>query len=93
MSDQKDAERGRLAREVLENEIYQEAYGLIEQGIIKRWRDARDETERERLHMLLLNLDKVKQVMEGVLTSGEVALKKLERENRIVELGRKLRRF
>lgn len=92
MSDQKDAERGRLAREVLDNPVYQEAYGLIEQGIIKRWRDSRDEGEQARLHQLLLNLDKVKQVMEGVMASGEVALKKLERENRIVELGRRLGR-
>lgn len=92
MSDEKDAERGRLAAEVLENPVYVETYDLIEKGIIQRWRDSRDKSEQERLHQLLMNLDKVRQVMEGVMKNGEIAVEKLNRESRIASLGRKLRR-
>lgn len=79
-SDKREAERGRLASEVLANPVYTEAYGLIEQGIINRWRDSKDKDEREQLHKLLGLLAQVRRVMEATMRSGEVAKKELERK-------------
>jgi hypothetical protein len=74
MSDTEDVRRRELAKQVIENEIYAESYDLIEKEIYRKWRDSRDEKEQMRLHDLLLALGKTRQVMDGVMFSGELAL-------------------
>jgi hypothetical protein len=73
----KDAERGRLAQAVLDNPVYAESYALIEQEITRKWRESRDNVEREQLHQLLRMLDKARTVLESTLRSGQVASKTL----------------
>ena len=80
MSLQNEALRGDLARQVLENEVYAEAYGLIEQEITKAWRESKNPAEREELHRALRSLSKVQRVLEATMDSGKVALKSLELE-------------
>ena len=93
MSRQTDIERGRLAQDVLENAVYVEAYDLIEKGIYAKWQEARDRDEREHLHRLLKSLSKVRQVMQGVMQSGQIAAKQLEQEASLAQrTGRALRR-
>lgn len=88
MSLELDVRRGDLARQVIENEVYAEAYALIEQEIYAKWRDSRDEKEKNRLHDLLTALLKARQVVEGVMNSGQIALKKLEADrSRAQRLG------
>jgi ribosome-binding ATPase YchF (GTP1/OBG family) len=88
MSDTEDVRRGQLAKQVIENEIYAESYDLIEKEIYRKWRDSRDEKEQMRLHDLLLALGKTRQVMDGVMFSGELALKKLQADrNRVQKIG------
>ena len=80
MSLQNEAQRGELARQVLENEVYAEAYALIEQEIMRIWRDSKNQDEREELHRALRSLGKVRQVLEGTMNSGKVAAATLQAE-------------
>lgn len=80
MSHEQEADRGRLAKEVLDNPVYAEAYERIEKELIGKWRESRDKDEREHLHRLLRSLSKVRSIMEGVMNSGKVAEKLLEQE-------------
>lgn len=85
MSLEKDVERGRLADAVLQNPVYVESYGLIEQEITRKWRESRDAAEREQLHQLLRMLDKARTVLESAMRSGKVAAKELERKRSLAE--------
>ncbi len=82
-SHERDAERGKLAEEVLANPIYAEAYETIENEVIRQWREARNPQDREQLHQFLLMLGRVQDAMKAVVRSGEVAR---------AEIGRKLSR-
>lgn len=94
MSLTKDVERGQQAESVLQNPIYCEAYSLIEQGILKTWRESGDATQREELHKVLKLLDKVRSLMESTMRSGKVASKELERKRKLSErLGLRQRGF
>jgi len=75
-----DAERGRRAREVIENEVYTEAWGLIEKEIIDQWRAARNAADREQLHQLLLMHEKAKTALESVMRSGQIAEAEIARK-------------
>ena len=86
-----DARRGELAAEVLANEVYQDAYARLETEITKTWRDAKDVETRERLHLMLGLLSKVRKVFDATVTSGKVASKALEMEqSRLQRFGRAL---
>jgi cell fate (sporulation/competence/biofilm development) regulator YlbF (YheA/YmcA/DUF963 family) len=85
MSHEAEARRGELAKQVLDNPVYAEAYASIEAALVRAWRDARDVKDREQAHQMLTMLDKVKSVMEGVMRSGQVAEKELERKRSLTE--------
>lgn len=63
------------AKEVLENEAFQQAFADIEQEVIEQWKSspARDEAGREKLWMYLSMLRKVKTHLETTLESGKLA--------------------
>jgi hypothetical protein len=82
-----EIERGLLAAEVMSNEAYLNAYDLIEREIIATWRDARDFESRERLHLMLKLLSKVRQALESAMQSGKIESKALETRERS-RLGR-----
>jgi protein-disulfide isomerase-like protein with CxxC motif len=77
MTDERDAERGRQAQDVLANPVYVDSYARIEQELMNKWRDSRDAHEREQLHRLLMALGLVKSQMESVMRTGKVALDKI----------------
>jgi hypothetical protein len=82
-----EIERGQLSAEVMNNEAYKNAYSLIEAEIIATWRDARDFESRERLHLMLKLLSKVRQALESAMQSGEIERKTLDVRERS-RLGR-----
>ena len=93
MTTQNDIDRGRQAKDVLENAVYIDAYEKIEQGIIQKWRDARDKDEREHLHKLLLCLQAVRDNLRSVMQTGELAAHSLEqRQNWAQRATRSVRR-
>lgn len=91
MTPEQIATRGRLASEVLENEVFQQAFTDIEQEVIRLWRDSRDAKDREHLHQLLMMLSKVRTVLESAMRSGKVATADLQRKASLSErIGRRL---
>lgn len=93
MSLQDEARRGQWASEVLANEVYTEAYSLLEQEIITKWRDSSDPESRERLHLMLRMLAKVRSLVESTMESGKVASASLEMEqSRLERLGNVFKR-
>jgi hypothetical protein len=80
MTDKDLAERGRLAQAVLDNPVYVESYGLIETEIQRKWRESRDPSEREELHLLLRMLDKARNVLESTMRAGQLAQDKLTKQ-------------
>ena len=73
-----EIERGRLAAEVINNEVYKNTYNLMEAEIIAKWREASDVQSRERLHLMLGLLSKTRQVLEGAMASGQIERKALD---------------
>ena len=80
-----EAERGRLAQEVLDNAVYAESYALIEAELIRAWRGATDARDREQLHQLLGMLNKARTVLESTMRSGRVAASELQRKKTAVD--------
>lgn len=77
---ERDAERAENARAVLDNPIYVESFGTLEQEMYKLWRESRDANDREQLHQFLLTLGKVQNALETVLRTGQVAREQLLRK-------------
>lgn len=85
MSYEEDMKRGQQAEAVLTNPVYIDAYSKIEQGILSVWRESGDKAEREELHKLLKLLDKVRNLTESTMRSGQIAAKELERKRSLSE--------
>lgn len=77
MSLETEAQRGQLAKSVLDNPVYQDAYKKIEEALTRTWRDSRDKDEREELHRLLRSMEKVQALISGTMRSGEIAAGKI----------------
>lgn len=80
MTPEQEVLRGKLASDVLDNPVYQDAYSTIEGALIKRWRESTDPAEREECHKLLGLLGKVKAVTEGVMRAGKLEESELIRK-------------
>lgn len=85
MSDEIDADRGRLAEDVLNNPVYQSAYTTIEDEVIKSWRECKNIEDREQLHKLLKLLGKVKAAMESTMRKGQLAQDNLIQKKSLLE--------
>lgn len=85
MSDERDVERGRRAQDVLDNEVYRDSYTLIEQELIRLWRESRDKDERDELHRLLRMLDKARNVLETVMRTGRLAQDAIQQKQSLLQ--------
>jgi hypothetical protein len=67
-------ERGRLASEVLENELFIEAFESTERELVERWKSspARDSEGREKIWVYLSMLRKVRANLESAMETGEL---------------------
>ncbi|WP_423016881.1 hypothetical protein [Undibacterium sp. Di27W] len=68
------------AREVLENEAYQQAFADIENEVTEKWKNspARDAEGREKLWMYLAMLKKLKSQLDTTLETGKLAQLEVE---------------
>jgi len=82
---EQDVERGRRADEVLNNDVYAESYALIEQELVRLWRDSRDKSEREDIHKLLRMLEKARNVLESTMRSGKLAADQLRQKQSLLQ--------
>lgn len=77
-NDIRDAERGRLAADVLNNAVYAEARDQIHSEIVKKWREASDAETREHLHRLQKCMSMLDEVLTQTMNDGKVAAKALD---------------
>lgn len=85
-----DAERGRLADEVLKNPVYAESYEQVDKEIHRAWAAARSKDDREQLHQMLLMLTKVKGALESTMRNGRVAADEIQRKSLRQRIGLRL---
>jgi hypothetical protein len=78
---------GDRARELLENEVFQQVFADYKQEITDRWMKspARDEEGREKLWTFLAHLNKLELMIRTTLDSGKLAVKDLEYQRTMAE--------
>lgn len=81
---------GSRAKEVLENEAFQQAFADIEQEVIEQWKSspARDEAGREKLWIYLMLLKKVQTHLQSSLEGGKLAQLEVEHRNKVQEIAK-----
>ena len=84
----RQAERGIRARQILDDELTQDAFQAIERQLFQEWCETKpDETEkREQIYRLHLSHLDYRQMLSGALGAGKAA------ESRLAEIMRKLKR-
>lgn len=81
---------GNRAREVLENEAYQDAIESLKQEIVEQWKQspARDEAGREKLWSLLKMADKLEATLRTTLETGKLAELELGHKRTLADRAR-----
>ena len=77
-----EIERGRLAKDVLENTVYREAFDGIKRELYNRWLSAENTQERENLSGFGKMLDKVETSLRHTMVTGEIELANLEHKQK-----------
>lgn len=86
MTPDEEIRRGRHARNVLEDEVYREAYDAVRDRIVSQLSLAETVGDkRERLNTLLVALATVQRYMEQVMLTGKMAAEQIERDKRFTE--------
>lgn len=80
------------AREVLDNEAYQQVFADAKQEITEQWTKspARDQEGREKLWLMLSLLNKLETMLQATLDSGKLAKLDLEHEKSLMERAKGL---
>ena len=78
-------DKGRLAKEVLENPVYQEAFDSIKKELYSQWQNSENQTEREHLYIAHKMMDKLQSTFKQAVTNGEVEVKVWEHKRTIAE--------
>ena len=74
-----DRRKGDLARQILENEIFQNAFEDLEQAIFDEWKISDDVDVRESLWLMLQIVPRFQSVFISAVSNGAVASKELQR--------------
>lgn len=80
------------AREVLENEAYQQVFADAKQEITDQWTKspARDQEGREKLWLMLSLLNKLETMLQSSLDSGKLARAELKHQKTLAERAKAL---
>jgi hypothetical protein len=94
MTPEEEIARGRNAKRVLDDAMYQEAYSIVRERIVSQLSQAETVGEkRDRLNSLLVALSTVQRYMEQVALGGRMAAEQIERDRTMGErIGERLRR-
>lgn len=85
MSATQELERGRLAREVMENPVFQDAAAQVEEGITREWQNETDPKRREWLWTLLQAHLRLQAVLKDTMTTGALRVKSIQRRQALAE--------
>lgn len=87
MTPEQEAYNGSRAREILDNEVFQQAFDAIETELIERWKNspARDQDGREKLWMYLHIHRQVRENLVRTMEGGKLAEMNLEHKRSLKE--------
>ena len=79
--------RANRAKEVIENEVYIEAFTAIDQELTEQWKSspARDQEGREKLWLMQRLLAKLKVSLDSTMDSGKLAVAELTHKQTLAE--------
>lgn len=93
MSASQELERGRLAADVLGNEVYKDAMAQIQTEIVARWQVEEDEKQREWLWNMVRASKRLESLLRITMETGQIQSKQIElRRSRAERAGATLRR-
>ena len=83
---------GDRAREVIENEVFVDAFEQIQKEVIEQWTNspARDEAGRERLWTYLQMLKRLQAQLQQTMESGQLARLDLEHKRGLMDKAKSL---
>lgn len=80
---------GDRAREILDNEVFQSVWADLEKDLIESWKNIPSSpnhaADRERLHLSVILLGKIKACIEQTLDTGKLAKLELEHKRSMSE--------
>lgn len=78
---------GARAKDILDNEVFQQVFSDIEQELFKAWTDspARDAEGRERIHQYQAMLRKLKSQLQTTFETGKLAQLDLEHKKTLAQ--------
>jgi len=86
MGPQHTERRGEEARQLLENELYKEAWQMVRERIILSLENQNlAQDDRKHLNNVLVGLRDARRYLEQVMVSGTLAAKELERKRTMAE--------
>lgn len=86
MTPDEEIRRGRHARNILDDEVYREAYEAVRDRIVSQLSLAETVGDkRERLNSLLIALATVQRYLEQVMQTGKMAAEQIERDRKFSE--------
>jgi hypothetical protein len=92
---------GDRAREVLENAAFQQVFADVERDLIESWKNIPSTNgplddhvkARERIHLSLTLLGKVKACLESSMETGTLAKLELEHKNKVQQMAQRAKQW
>ena len=76
-------ERARLAKQILDNDLWSQVFEELDAQIVTRWRSAREPEKREQCHLAQVMLSQIRHVLETAIRDGKVDAGRLERDQAV----------
>lgn len=76
---------GEMARQVIENPVYQSVMGDMEQELIEAWKKSESVEDREKIHQYLMTLDKLRTKLSETFSQGKLANLEIQHKRHVRE--------
>lgn len=89
---QREAARGQQAQDLLDNDIYKEAWNSVESAIIQKWKDCgiREKDSQLELKQMFHVLSEVRRYVQVIAETGKMAQLQLTRDSKVKNFARKI---
>lgn len=92
MTPTEELERGQLAADVLENEVFKDAMAQLQQEIVTQWQGEKDQLSRDWLWTMNRAAKRLQQVLTDTMQTGKLRQEQVRRDQTKLErLGSKLK--
>tara|TARA_X000001382_G_scaffold66502_2_gene46194 strand:- start:3003 stop:3266 length:264 start_codon:yes stop_codon:yes gene_type:complete len=77
MTLEQDRHKGSLARQIIDNQVFQDAFKTMENNLFDEWKVCQDQTQREAVWIMFQMMPKFQSILEATIGNGAVASKQL----------------